>query len=68
MNPSDLIVPSYLRVLEAEQTLVNNFVYEEENQLLAAHLLKGGSNMNIASGKRLDESSEAEADNENSIP
>lgn len=31
INPGDLIVPSYLRVLEAEQTLVNNFVYEEEN-------------------------------------
>ena len=52
-------------MLEAEQTLINNFVYEEENQLLAAHLMKGS---NIASGRRLDESSEAEGDNENSIP
>ena len=33
--------------------------------MLAAHLMKGS---NIASGRRLDESSEAEGDNENSIP
>ena len=53
-----LVVPSFLRVMEAEQTLQDNYAYEDGNIVRYA-----------AGGVRLiEDSSETEVENENSIP
>ena len=55
-----------MRVMQAEQSLVDNFVYESETKL-SSNLQR---NLRAMPGiKRLDDSSEiGEAENENSIP
>ena len=54
----DLVIPSFLRVMQAEQTLLDNFAYEGGDKQLK---------MPIAM-RRFDESSEADVEPENSIP
>ena len=61
-----LVVPSFLRVMQAEQTLHDNYIFDEPETATQAHLqqrLRMGSCM-----KGFDESSEADVDPENSIP
>lgn len=61
------IVPSFLRVMQAEQTMSDNFVYETEEQLIISSLHQ--QRRNVASrGQRLDESDEIDGDIESSIP
>lgn len=66
-DDADLVVPSFLRVMQAEQTLVDNFVYEEDSALVANHLLQLRLQQPVGV-RRLDDSSEAEVENESSIP
>ena len=54
----DLVIPSFLRVMQAEQTLLDNFAYEGGDKQLK---------MPIAM-HRFDESSEADVEPENAIP
>lgn len=63
------VLPSFMRVMDAEQTLYDNFVYE--NEQLSSNLQRNLTAMIpvIAGGKRRhDDSDEIEAENENSIP
>lgn len=62
------MVPSFLRVMQAEQTLVDNFVYEDSDQIITASNLLQMRLQQPLGVRRLDESSEAEVENENSIP
>ena len=61
------LMPSFMLVMQAEQTLVDNFVYESE-QNLSSNLQRNLRAMPMSGVKRLDDSSEIEAENENSIP
>jgi len=61
-----LIVPSYLRVMQAEQALIENFVYESEAELGGGNL--GRRTLGSTRLKPLDESNEIDGENENSIP
>ena len=66
------VLPSFMRVMEAEQSLHENFVYDDNEQQLSSNLQR---NLNailpiLTGGKhrRLDDSSELDPENENSIP
>ena len=64
----ELVIPAFLRVMQAEQTLVDNFVYEDQD---ANHLVTTQQLYRVTSGTTKlmqDESDEIEAENENSIP
>ena len=64
----ELVTPAFLRVMQAEQTLVDNFVYEDQD---ANHLVTTQQLYRVTSGATKlmqDESDEIEAENENSIP
>lgn len=64
----ELVIPAFLRVMQAEQTLVDNFVYEDQD---ANHLVTTQQLYRVTSGATKlmqDESDEIEAENENSIP
>lgn len=64
----ELVIPAFLRVMQAEQTLVDNFVYEDQD---ANHLVTTQQLYQVTSGATKlmqDESDEIEAENENSIP
>lgn len=64
----ELVIPAFLRVMQAEQTLADNFVYEDQD---ANHLVTTQQLYRVTSGATKlmqDESDEVEAENENSIP
>lgn len=68
-DADQLVVPSFLRVMQAEQSLFENFVYEEDDaQLLVNMQLGKAFPLATPATKRLDDSTEADIDNENSIP
>ena len=54
----DLVIPSFLRVMQAEQILLDNFAYEGGDKQLKMPITM----------RRFDESSEADVEPENSIP
>ena len=68
---TEVVMPAYLRVMQAEQTLMQNFVYEEEElgaQTLASfhQRLRGATDEVIKPNQ--EESSEVDGENESSIP
>ena len=62
-----VVVPAFLRVMQAEQSLLDNFVYEDEdNEVIAS--LQRRLQVVPTGAKHLDDSCEVDIENENSIP
>lgn len=71
LNEDEFVIPAFLRVMQAEQTLMSNLVYETndvDEQTVASFQQKLKGDLNGRPKPINDESSEVDVENESSIP